>query len=141
MTDTFNALEPILSFLHRYVPYTQMRPVHQEYLAMYLEQVFYAENDIILKSEDGLVDRFYIIKQGSVSVEKEPLRIAETILGPGDCFPITGLLQNSAVNFQHRAIKSTICYKLKQSHFEYLMQQSDVFRHFCTQKNLDNHTE
>jgi len=140
MTDTPNALEPVLKFLRQYAPFKQMLPVHQEYLAMYLEQVFYAEADIIIGPEDGLVDSFYIIKRGCVSGEVIPEQIPElespvTLLGAGDCFPITALLQNRAVNFQHRAMKSSICYKLKQAHFEYLMQQSTVFRDFYIPKS------
>jgi len=136
MTSTSNTLEPVLSFLHQYAPFNQMLPVHQEYLAMYLEQEFYAESDPILSSENGIVDSFYIIKQGSVSgeanLEKATLKSSPVrILKSGDSFPIAALLSNRAVNFQHHAIKSTICYKLKQSHFEYLMQQSTVFHNYC----------
>lgn len=133
MTDKSSALEPILSFLHQYIPFSQMLPVHQEYLAMCLEQVFYAENDIILNSQDGAFNSFYIIKQGCVSGRMnagEPVKLS----GPGYCFPVSSLLQKHRFFFQYRAVKSTICYKLKQSHFEYLMQQSDVFHDFCRSK-------
>lgn len=143
MTDTSNALEalePVLKFLRQYAPFKQMLPVHQEYLAMYLEQVFYAEAEIILAPEDGVVDCFYIIKRGSVSGEIIPgqsgaSKSPETLLGAGDCFPITALLNNRAVYFQHQAKKSSICYKLKQTHFGYLMQQSTIFHDFYRAKS------
>ncbi|MCK5649519.1 MAG: cyclic nucleotide-binding domain-containing protein [Gammaproteobacteria bacterium] len=126
MTDTSRALKPVLTFLQQYEPFSQMLAAHQEYLAMYLEQVFYAENNDIVLPQDGVADCLYIIKNGCVSGE-EDLREK---LQPGHCFPISALLNKRAVNFQHRAIKSTICYRLTRSHFEYLMQQSIIFHDF-----------
>lgn len=127
MTDTSNALEPVLNFLRQYVPFSQMLPVHQEYLAMHLEQVFYAESDTILKPQDGVINSFYIIKHGCVNSDIDR---SVKLSGPGDCFPVSDLLLHQAVNFQYQAIKSTICYKLKHSHFKYLMQQSHIFHDF-----------
>ncbi len=139
MTDTSNALKPVLTFLQQYAPFCQMLPAHQEYLAMHLEQVFYAENDNIVLPQDGVSDSLYIIKNGCVSGEFEqetvtakPQKVAQPVekIEPGHCFPIDALVNKRAVNFQHRAIKSTICYRLTQSHFEYLMQQSIIFHDF-----------
>ena len=140
MTDTSRALKPVLTFLQQYEPFSQMLAAHQEYLAMYLEQVFYAENNDIVLPQDGVADCLYIIKNGCVSGETEHrIRSQEMIsseenrkeqLQPGHCFPISALVNKRAVNFQHRAIKSTICYRLSQSHFEYLMQQSIIFHDF-----------
>ncbi len=139
MTDTSQVLRPVLSFLHHHKPFSQMSLTHQEYLAMHLEQVFFAEGDSILSSREGRVETFYIIKSGLVCAEnnmdKLSINVQEAlqpviILEPGDCFPLTALINKRAVNFQHRALKSTICYKLKHYHFEYLMQQSTTFHHF-----------
>lgn len=141
MTDTSSVLQPVINFLHQYRPFSQMSLAHQEYLAMHLEQVFFAESDIILASENGIADCFYILKSGLISAENELLtNTVKTyealkpvkILEPGQCFPIAALLKKRAVFFQHRALKSTICYKLKYHHFEYLMQQSTVFNHFIS---------
>jgi CBS domain-containing protein len=136
MIDTSRVLKPVLSFLYHYKPFSQMSLTHQEYLAMHLEQVFFAEGDSILSSREGRVETFYIIKSGLVCAEnKMAINAQETlqpviILEPGDCFPLTALINKRAVNFQHRALKSTICYKLKHYHFEYLMQQSTTFHNF-----------
>lgn len=127
MTDTSRALKPVLTFLHQHEPFSQMLPAHQEYLAMHLEQVFYAENDNIILPQDGVADSLYIIKNGCVSGE---IASAVEKLKPGYCFPISALVNKRAVNSQHRAIKSTICYRLTQSHFGYLMQQSIIFHAF-----------
>lgn len=144
MIETSAALKPAISFLQHYEPYSQMSSAHQEYLAMHLEQVFFAESDIILSSQQGVVDYLYIIKSGLVSAENnkgtESMNAGETfnpvkILKPGESFPIMALENKRAVFFQHRAIKSTICYKLKLSHFEYLMQQSNIFHEFITNTN------
>lgn len=141
MIETSTVLKPAINFLHHYEPYKQMSLAHQEYLAMHLEQVFFAESDTILSSQTGVADCLYIIKSGLVSAENEMDAGAANsqealnpvkILNPGECFPIAALLSKRAVFFQHRAIKSTICYKLKYSHFEYLMQQSTTFHDFIS---------
>ena len=67
MTNTSKALKPILKFLQQYAPFSQMLPAHQEYLAMHLEQVFYAEKDEIISPQDGVVENLYIVKNGAVS--------------------------------------------------------------------------
>ena len=127
MTDTSKALKPVLTFLQQYEPFNQMSPAHQEYLAMHVEQVFYAENNGIISPQDGVVDSLYIIKSGCVISETSD---ATEKIESGHCFPINALLNKRAVNFQHQAIKSTICYRLPQSHFEHLMQQSIIFHDF-----------
>ncbi|MCU7939360.1 MAG: cyclic nucleotide-binding domain-containing protein [gamma proteobacterium symbiont of Bathyaustriella thionipta] len=144
MTDTSTALKPIIDFLHHYEPFSRMSSAHQEYLAMHLEQVFFAESDTILSSQQGMVDCFYIIKNGLVSAEGEmntdsasPEEASNPImiLKSGECFPVMALKDKRAVFFQHRAIKSTICYKLNYRHFEYLMQQSNIFHRFISKTN------
>ena len=127
MTDTSAALKPVLTFLQQYLPFSQMLPAHQEYLAMHLEQVFYSGHDDIVLPQDGMVDSLYIIKNGTVSTKVDN---SINTLTAGNCFPISALLNKRAVNFQYQAIKSTICYRLTQSHFEYLMQQSIIFHDF-----------
>jgi len=127
MIDTSRALKPVLTFLQQYAPFSQMLPAHQEYLAMHLEQVFYAENDNIILPQDGVVDCLYIIKNGCVSGETTA---SISTFEPGNYFPISALLNIRAVNVKYQAVKSTICYRLNQNHFEYLMQQSAVFHDF-----------
>ncbi len=91
---------------------------------MHLEQVFYAGNENIIVPQDGTAECFYIIKSGSVSTES----LHETKnLSPGDYFPVAALLDKSAVDTPFQAVKSTICYRLTQPNFEYLMQQSIIF--------------
>lgn len=132
MTDTSKALRPVLTFLQRYAPFRQMLPAHQEYLAMHLEQVFYAENDDILLPSNGVTDSLYIIKNGFVHGDAND---SEEKMGSGKCFPVSALINQRAVNFEYQAIKSTICYRLTQSHFEYLMQQSVIFHDFILKNN------
>jgi len=141
MIETPKALKPIIQFLQHYLPYKQMSSAHLEYLAMHLEQVFFAENETIISAHEGVVDNFYIIKTGQVSAEKiiteqsQSAMSAATsmeILNPGQCFPISALVQKRAVYFKHLATKNSICYTLKQHDFEYLMQQSDFFNHFIS---------
>jgi CBS domain-containing protein len=74
-----------------------------------------------------MVESLYIIKNGTVGT-----KVGNSVrnFSAGNCFPISALLNKRAVNFQYQAMKSTICYRLTQSHFEYLMQQSIIFHDF-----------
>ncbi|MCW8929326.1 MAG: hypothetical protein OQL19_03690 [Gammaproteobacteria bacterium] len=135
MTDTSKALKPTLTFLQQYVPFKQMLPAHQEYLAMHLEQVFYSEHDEIVLPQDGVAESLYIVKNGRVSANIDnKIKIVEV----GQCFPIKAITNNRAVNYLHRADKSTICYRLTHSHFEYLMQQSVIFHDFVIKQQTQN---
>ena len=124
MSDTSRVLKPAVNFLQRYQPFAQMSTAHMEYLTMHLEQVFFSEGDNILSTKQGSNDYFYIIKSGLVRDQNT----AKT-LTPGSCFPINILISQTDTAF-YKAQKSTICYQLKYSHFEYLMQQSRSFNHF-----------
>lgn len=138
MTETSQALAPVLTFLQQHAPFSQMSSTHREYLAMHLRQVFYAENEAIIGPHDGPPENFYIIKQGRVRGETiaTSLQQSDSIweLVQGECFPIGALLTKRAVYLQQRASESTICYELKHIHFEYLMQQSNVFQDFCSRR-------
>lgn len=101
---------------------------------MHLEQVFYAGNEPIIVPQDGTAEFFYIIKSGSVSGES----VHNTKnLTRGDCFPVAALLNKTAVDTPYQAIKSTICYRLTQPNFEYLMQQSVIFHDAISQRKSE----
>ncbi|MDX2506395.1 MAG: DUF294 nucleotidyltransferase-like domain-containing protein [Gammaproteobacteria bacterium] len=138
MSETSQALAPVLTFLQQHAPFSQMSSIHLEYLAMHLHLVFYAENEAIIGPQDGPAQNFYIIKQGLVRGEtlSKSGQPADSIweLEQGECFPIGALLTKRAVYLQQRASESTICYELKQEHFEYLLQQSHVFQDFCSRR-------
>lgn len=127
MTNTSKALKPILKFLQQYAPFSQMLPTHQEYLAMHLEQVFFAGKDEIITPHDGVVESLYIVKNGCISSNS---KASSNKFEAGLCFPINALLNKRAVNAHYQAVNSSICYRLTQSHFEYLMQQSIIFHDF-----------
>ena len=118
-----NILKPAINFLQHYAPFNQMSMAHQEYLAMHLEQIFFSEGDIILSSAQGVSEYFYIIKNGQVNTQQNTFK-------QGECFPITEFIDKNPITFTYYAQKSTICYQLKYSHFEYLMQQCPIFHHF-----------
>jgi len=124
MSDTPSVLKPAINFLQHYQPFAQMSTAHMEYLVMHLEQVFFSEGDNILSTKQGSNDYFYIIKSGLVRDQN-----TGKTLTPGSGFPINILINQIDMAF-YKAQKSTICYQLKYSHFEYLMQQSRSFNHF-----------
>ena len=124
MSDTSSVLKPAVNFLQHYQPFAQMSAAHLEYLAMHLGQVFFSEGDNILSAKQGSNDYFYIIKSGQVRNKN-----SNKTLTPGACFPVNTLISQADTAY-YKAEKSTICYQLKYSHFEYLMQQSHSFNHF-----------
>ncbi len=128
MAETLSTLAPVMQFLNRHEPYKSMLPVHQEYLAMHLEQVFYAKGEIILQPSDGPVDCLYIIKYGLVHLERTDISFSA-----GDSFPLYWLLEGVKVPAPLTAQKTTICFCLHRQDFEYLMQQSPVFHMHCMQ--------
>jgi CBS domain-containing protein len=129
MTDSTQLLQPIMSFLHKYTPFQSMSFRHQEYLAMHLDTVFYAEKEIILLPDEGDVDCLYLVKNGLVQAISvtDQRRHHFQYFQIGDSFPVPALLEKRAVNSHYQAVQSTLCYRLNYSHFEYLMQQSVVF--------------
>jgi len=130
MSDTSNVLKPAVNFLQHYQPFAQMSAAHLEYIAMHLDQVFFSEGDNILSAKQESNNYFYIIKSGLVSS-----RDTNKTLNPGACFPINALIHQINTAY-YKAEKSTICYQLKYSHFEYLMQQSRSFNYFIVQNSL-----
>ncbi len=105
---------------------------------MHLEQVFFAEKDIILSAQSGRIEYLYIIKSGQVKLNSLAQQKPLQLFNPGECFPIDSLLNKQTVDTSYSAVKSTICYKLKYQHFEYLMQQSNTFRLFIAPFNQHN---
>ncbi len=129
MTETSTPLKPVLNFLYQHEPFMRMLPAHQEYLAMHLEQVFYARGEAVMVPEEGVVNSLYIVKHGCI-IEQVADQASSQSYMKGDCFPVCCLMQKQAVPFTLSAQKTTICFRLREADFEYLMQQSSAFHVF-----------
>lgn len=114
-------------------PFNQMQTTHQEFLTSHLQAITFNENDVIASPEDGIADQYYIIAEGRVRGETNTSEHAWE-LDAGESFPIGALLTKRPVRTLHRAVTKTTCYMLNADHFQQLLDQSDVFRDFCTRR-------
>ncbi len=81
-----------MEFLRKYPPFDQMEAAHLAYLVENCELRFYAEGDCIIAPDDGVVEHFYIVKQGRVHGQRPHTakRGTETTfeVTVGECFPM-----------------------------------------------------
>lgn len=151
-------IRALMTFLTQYPPFSQMEASHTALLLERAVLSFYADGDIILSPDLGIVDHFYIVKQGNIRGERKSIKDRALINGttfspsdsktdthtesskppaatfeisPGECFPIAALVGERATRTVHRASGDTFCLKIPRDHFVNVFTQSDIFRDFC----------
>ena len=108
---------------------------------------YYAKDEVIISPEQGVVDQFLVIKQGTVQAEQKVADATESDtwmeLTEGECFPLGALLANRAVASFYKAGSDTFCYELPAPAFSELIGMSAAFRDFCTRRiaNLLEHSK
>lgn len=108
---------------------------------------YYAKDEVIVSPEQGVVDQFLVIKQGTVQAEQKVADATESDtwmeLTEGECFPLGALLANRAVASFYKAGSDTFCYELPAAAFSELIGMSAAFRDFCTRRiaNLLEHSK
>jgi len=124
-----------MEFLRKYPPFNQMEAPHLAYLVENCELRFYAEGDCIIAPDDGVVEHFYIVKQGRVHGQRPHTakRGTETTfeVTVGECFPMAALMGERATRTAHLAAEDTFCLLLSKPAFVKLVSSSDVFRDFA----------
>ena len=124
-----------MEFLRKYPPFNQMEAPHLAYLVENCELRFYAEGDCIIAPDDGVVEHFYIVKQGRVHGQRPHTakRGTETTfeVTVGECFPMAALMGERATRTAHLAAEDTFCLLLSKPAFVKLVSTSDVFRDFA----------
>ncbi len=126
--------QSITHFLRQYPPFRQMEAAHLMYLIEHCVLRFYAKDDPIIQPEDGPIEHFYIVKQGSVvgvrdDKSAQPSQTFE--ISQGECFPISALLAERPTRTVHLAASDTFCLQLNKTAFVYLLNHCEVFRDFC----------
>jgi CBS domain-containing protein len=129
-------LAPVLEFLAKHAPFSQMAPADLEFLAERLRLGFHPRGAEILTPDDGPADRLYIIKQGRVrGGSGDPGGEEGTWeLLPGESFPLGALLGRRPVRFVQRAVEDTFCFELGHADFEALRRRSAEFQDFCARR-------
>ena len=125
----------IMTFLREHAPFSSMDDTHLAHFAEHATLRFYADEDVVLSPDDGVVKRFYIVKQGRIRGERhnEKEDRAETTfeISQGECFPLAALIGERPTRTLHRASGDTFCLSIEQKAFITLFSESEPFRDFC----------
>ncbi len=131
-------LNAVLEHLGRFAPFNEMSRADLEWMAGRLTVGYYPKDAVLLDPAHGVVDAFYVIKQGSVvgeqSAEGVSADAANLQLVEGECFPLGALLAKRPVANVYRATEDTFCYRLAAADFDALLARSVPFRDFCTRR-------
>ncbi|MBA1201664.1 CBS domain-containing protein [Pseudomonas capeferrum] len=134
-TAVLQNIQGTLHFLQRFPPFNQMEQSHLAYLVEECQLRFYAAGESIIKPVDGPVEHFFIVKQGRVVGERQPVAgtgIETTFeITGGECFPLAALLGERATRTEHLAGEDTFCLRLNKAAFIRVFSMSDAFRDFA----------
>jgi CBS domain-containing protein len=136
-----------LSFFAAHAPFDRMEPAHLLWMIERMQLGYYAQGEVILLPEQGVVERFLVIKQGLVQGEQSVADVSEADtwleLSVGECFPLGALLAHRPVASVYRSVVDTFCYELPIVDFHALLDLSAPFRDFCTRRiaNLLEHSK
>ena len=136
-----------LSFFAAHAPFDRMEPAHLLWMLERMQIAYYAQGEVIISPEQGVAERFLVIKQGMVQGEQNVADASESDtwleLSEGECFPLGALLAHRPVVSVYRAGKDTFCYELPVEDFHALLGLSSPFRDFCTRRiaNLLEHSK
>ncbi len=136
-----------LAFFAAHAPFDRMEPAHLLWMVERMQLAYYAQGEVIISPEQGIVQRFLVIKQGMVQGEQNVANASETDtwleLSEGECFPLGALLAHRPVASTYRAGRDTFCYELPEADFHALIEINAPFRDFCTRRiaNLLEHSK
>ena len=134
-TAVLQNIHGTMEFLQKFPPFNQMDTAHLAFLVEHCQLRFYAEGDSIIKPADGVVEHFYIVKQGRVHGERphSARRGTETTfeITAGECFPLAALIGERATRTEHLAAEDTFCLLLAKHAFVKLFAVSNPLRDFA----------
>jgi CBS domain-containing protein len=136
-----------LAFFAAHAPFDQMEPAHLLWMVERMQLAYHARGEVIVAPQQGVVERFLVIKQGMVQGEQHVADASEADawleLSEGECFPLGALLAHRPVASVYRAGQDTFCYELPAADFHTLLGMSAPFRDFCTRRiaNLLEHSK
>ncbi len=124
-----------MAALRRHAPFDAMQESHLAFLVSRLKLAYFPEGEVILEGGQGIPECANIIKQGAVVVSSGTASDEiELALQEGECFPVGALLAGRPASRTYRASHDTFCYQLSRRDFNDLIEQSEVFRNFCTHR-------
>lgn len=127
-----------LSFFAAHAPFDRMDQPHLLWMLERMQLGYYPQGEVILSPEQGVADRFLLIKQGLIQGEQSVAHASESDawleLTEGECFPLGALLAHRPVASLYRSATDTFCYELPREDFHSLLELSVPFRDFCTRR-------
>jgi CBS domain-containing protein len=123
-----------LAFFTAHAPFDRMEQDHLVWMTERMALGYYAQDEVILSPQQGVADRFLVIKQGLVQGEMSDEGMPWLELNVGECFPLGALLAHRPVASVYRAGRDTFCYELPAADFHTLLVMSAPFRDFCTRR-------
>ncbi len=134
-TAVLQNIHGTMEFLRKYPPFNQMELGHLAYLVENCQLRFYSEGDCIISPDDGVVEYFYVVKQGRVHGQRPHTskRGTDTTFEVivGECFPMAALMGERATRTGHFAAEDTFCFLLNKPAFVKLVSKSAAFRDFA----------
>ncbi|EKM96023.1 nucleotidyltransferase [Stutzerimonas degradans] len=134
-TAVLQNIHGTMEFLRKFPPFNLMEKAHLAYLVENCELRFYAAGEHIISPDDGVVQHFYIVKQGRVHGQRPhgAKRGSETTFEVivGECFPMAALMGERATRTAHLAAEDTFCLLLNKPAFVQLISISSPFRDFA----------
>ena len=125
----------IMGFLQAHAPFSSMEEDHLAHFAEHATLRFYSDGDVVLSPDDGIVRKFYVVKQGRIRGERlnEKAEKTETTfeISLGECFPLAAIIGERPTRTLHRAAGDTFCLSIEQDAFITLFSESESFRDFC----------
>ena len=129
--------EGVIRFLRLHPPFSQMEDSALQFLASHVVLGYYPKGTVILDTEQPPPQAFHIIQRGTVQLL--PFNAAHSddahpvLMGAGECFSVSAMLENRPVIAPYTAVSDTFCYELPAEHFQELLNRSPVFREFTTE--------
>ncbi len=134
-TAVMQNIHGTMEFLRKYPPFNQMDSARLAFLVEHCQLRFYAAGETIIAPDDGVVQHFYIVKQGLVVGERPHSAKGGTEttfeIASGECFPLAALLGERATRTAHLAGEDTFCLLLGKEAFVRLFAQCTAFRDFA----------
>ncbi|MBF0611109.1 MAG: CBS domain-containing protein [Magnetococcales bacterium] len=121
--------------IRSHAPFNRMDEEHLQFIANHLKLAYFTRGEVILAPGQGVVDKFYIIRQGMVASNEEQStsqQLSTVVqLMEGECFPLGALLSQRAVTTHFRAVGDVFLLEMDVIHFNTLLELSQPFRDFC----------
>lgn len=134
-TAVLQNIQGLMEFLQKFPPFNQMEAAHLVFLVENCQLRFYSSGETLLSPQDGVVEHFFIIKQGRIYGER--LQATREQAEPafdltvGECFPMAALVGERATRTTHVAAEDTFCLVLDKASFVKLLSLSSPFRDFA----------